>query len=106
MADIGKDLAERAYDILIRECGARESGRSDFVWGHTRGDEWDHSEWRFMGLLGFGGKFRTRMWVPPRPVDLWVTCYPEDRTPERDAMISNANVALKELAADMEKRSG
>ncbi len=51
-------------------------------------------EWRFIGKLGFGGKFRNngnRDNVP------YVDCYPENETPERRAMIERANERLAEL---------
>jgi hypothetical protein len=48
-------------------------------------------EYRFMGALGFGGKF----WQQ----SMTVTCYPEDETPERRAIIERANAALADLLA-------
>jgi hypothetical protein len=48
------------------------------------------NEWRFQGSLGFGGKFF-------RDSNGYrVSCYPEDKTPERNAAISRANSRLQE----------
>lgn len=86
-----KAEANAIYDILVRECGAQEgdkwSGRAAFVHEFTRARHTD--EYRFCGSLGFGGKFYTD---GPR-----VSCYPEDRTPKREAMIERANKALLDL---------
>lgn len=88
-----KDEANAVYDILVRECGAAEGndrswpGRDHFVREFTRDRHTD--EYRFMGALGFGGKF-----YPDR---LRVSCYPEDETPERREMVERANAALRAL---------
>lgn len=74
--------ANRVWDILEAECGASPAGREDFV---VQATLYGITEYRFMGSLGFGGKF----WH-----DMRVSCYPEDRTPERDAMIAKANSRL------------
>lgn len=82
--------ANAVYDILVKDAGASEDGREDFVYLQTH----DHlREYRFIGGLGFGGKFRRNGWE-----DRWyVDCYTEDLTPERQAMIEAANAALAEL---------
>jgi hypothetical protein len=49
------------------------------------------TEWRVGGKLGFGGKF----WRYDGKV--FVTCYPEDRTPERDAIIKQTNEELARI---------
>lgn len=46
-------------------------------------------EFRFIGDLGFGGKF----WIDSRR-GMWVNCYPEHGTPERLAIIEKTNEAL------------
>lgn len=77
---------DQIYTVLVDLCGATERDRGDFVWNFDR-----IREWRFQGRLGFGGKFyRERE-------GLRVGCYPEDRTPERDAMVDMANRRLKEF---------
>jgi len=87
--------ANQIYDVLVATCEAPESMRADFV--HVQTTEFC-KEWRFQGELGFGGKFwRGRHgWIFNRP-NWFVNYYPEDRTPERDAMVEEANAALKYL---------
>lgn len=89
--------ADRAFDVLVAECGASERQRAEFV--HTVG-KWLHdltwSEYRFQGALGFGGKLYTTR------EGMRVACYPEDDTPERRAMIERANVRLDPAYVDPE----
>lgn len=86
-----RETAQIVYDVLIREAGATnsESDRMQFQNFWDRSD--DPDEYRFMGLLGFGGKF----WNGRS--DWHVSCYPEDRTPERDAIIERTNSALAKV---------
>jgi len=74
------------YDILVRVCGADEDKRLAFNSYLAEPD--DFVEWRFQGKLGFGGKFykiREKMYVD---------CYLEDKTPEREKIITEANKLL------------
>jgi len=87
--------ANAIYDILIQECGATEicgivptSEREHFV---ERQMAEEIREWRFCGWLGFGGKF----WR--NSGRMYVTCYSEDETPKRKAMIESANKRLEAL---------
>jgi hypothetical protein len=70
----------RVYDVLVGYCGARGdlSSRASFVFAFCK--ERPPSEYRFMGALGFGGKFR----FPGFTVD----CYLEDSNPTSNAMIA------------------
>lgn len=80
-----RERAEAVYDILQREAGAPAgSVRDSFVYIHSTED---CPEFRFGGLLGFGGKYR----APRNRVD----CYQEDETPERLAVIERTNAALQ-----------
>lgn len=81
--------AGRIYDVLIEECGATAFHREQCVRYLT--DEHGSHEFRFQGSLGFGGK------VYYNGGRLYVSCYPEDRTPERTAMIRSANARLNEI---------
>lgn len=94
------DLAHRAYDLLVLHCGASADtdDRERFVAFHTRSHPDAHTEWRFQGSLGFGGKFWTQAWAEA-PFDLRVTHYPEDHTPARCAAVETVNKALRALAA-------
>lgn len=75
------------WTVLVDECGAPRDAMMlrQFV------DQWPACrEFRFQGALGFGGK----IWADRIQPRMWVSCYPEDRTPERDAMIDRANQRL------------
>jgi hypothetical protein len=85
---LSADTANEIYDILIATCRAQESNRDQFV--RYLGEKHDHYEFRFCGALGFGGKLYL-----DRFSGLRVDCYREDRTPERESMIADANSALK-----------
>ncbi len=80
-----KEKANRVYGLLVNMGGANESERGDFVFHHTKDGGCD--EWRFGGLLGFGGKYRSNSDS--------VDCYTEDETPERASIISELNNALQ-----------
>jgi len=91
-----KEMANKVYDVLVEECGANDSDmwRDMFVSHHIKDDcLWGGvSEWRFQGLLGFGGKF----WIcTSRGWD--VNYYREDATHERDQMMRKANERLDAL---------
>ena len=80
-------MREEVWRILVEECGALDDLRPQF-------DAWpDCREFRFIGALGFGGKvWSSRSGSPP-----YVTCYREDETPERLAMLAKANERLASL---------
>ena len=86
--------ANEVFDILVAECKAPESQRDQFVYHQTKEVV---REWRFGGLLGFGGKF----W---RNDDrCYVNYYPEDERPE---MVEAKERADKRLAAFVAKNFG
>lgn len=72
------------WDVLVEECGARPSQWDQFssLWPEC-------TEFRFMGVLGFGGKVYDDLGAP------WVGCYREDETPERRAVIERTNERLR-----------
>ena len=80
--------AAAIWDILVRKAGALDDpfDAANFIGQCARGI----GEWRFQGSLGFGGKLYEGR--PP-----YVSCYPEDRTPERDRVIARTNEALAAL---------
>ncbi len=78
-------IADLVYDVLVRECGAFEGDRRSFV-SHFPTDEW-----RFIGKLGFGGKF----WVDHK--SWYVNCYRENETAERLDLIQATNAELAKL---------
>jgi len=76
--------AQLAWNILEEYCGA--TGRDAFIRLVTTEDI---EEYRFGGLLGFGGKFWPKQWR--------VSYYPEDETPEMAEAAHKANEALASL---------
>ncbi len=82
------DLLRQIHSILVAKAGACELDCEQFIYAHM----YDAcTEWRFCGLLGFGGKFQSRTWM--------VDCYPEDETPERQNIVVETNAALAALRA-------
>lgn len=76
------------YDVLV-SLGAGTSDSDYSQW--TNFWNGDGTEYRFCGLLGFGGKF----W---RANGRWyVNCYSEHETPERLALIAIADKQLARL---------
>jgi len=75
------------YEILVEKAGAHPSllEKMSFVRSQPT------PEYRFIGRLGFGGKF----WVNLGRI--YVNCYQEDMTDERRAIIEDANQALSSL---------
>lgn len=55
------------------------------------------NEYRFIGALGFGGKFRNNGNRDNTP---YVDCYRESETPARLAMMATANKRLAEMFKD------
>jgi hypothetical protein len=86
---------EKVYDILIEHLGAQAHpfDKENFVSAFTQ-KEHTAIEWRFSGLLGFGGKF----W---RNGGFYVNCYPEDKTKKRQALIEKANALIAALVEEM-----
>jgi hypothetical protein len=83
---VKREVANAVYDILVRLASAPERMRENFL---RVQESTDCREYRFMGSLGFGGKFWKESWR--------VSCYPEDETPDRAATIRACNAALQDL---------
>lgn len=75
----------RLYDILIAECDATEYWRQNFVGSMSDGCR----EYRFGGSLGFGGKLRNNS------NGVYVDCYQENITPEREKDMKAANIKIE-----------
>jgi len=84
------ETALAVYDVLIEECGASDKGRDRDAFIYTQTKKPICVEWRFCGKLGFGGKF----WNNSK---FYISCYSENETAERLAMINAANARLTEL---------
>lgn len=80
--------ANAIFDVLVEHAGAPEWMREEFVFAHANGR---CDEFRFIGSLGFGGKYWRHRWT--------VTAYPEDvkNRPERQAALDATNTALAAL---------
>lgn len=78
------------YDLLVLHAGAEEDGRGSFV-RYFLSETRSGGEWRFVGTLGFGGKFYRNSGGD------YVSCYREDLTPERDEVINRVNEAIARL---------
>lgn len=83
------EFAGKIYDILVAKCRAVEPDRYSFVHAHTERPY--ATEWRFCGMLGFGGKFRNHH------ERLYVNCYLEDEGPERLMIMAETNEAIFDL---------
>jgi hypothetical protein len=91
-----KTVIDNIWTILVEECGAADSkdallGRDYFRDCVDGKPAREHSEWRFQGAIGFGGKlyFRHNQWL--------VSCYAEEATPYVNLMIAEANARLNAL---------
>ena len=90
-----EEQARRSLTILIEECGHRVLDPRDgeaFVRAVVKGC----MEYRFIGALGFGGKFRNNDNHENTP---HVDCYREDESPARRKMIAAANARIAEIFA-------
>lgn len=92
--DFSGEFLELVWGVLVRECGAREDGRADFI---ASVQAHGLTEYRFMGRLGFGGKVRYRRWGGTPKGWLYVDYYPEHRTDDRDGDVQRANAGLRDL---------
>lgn len=87
---------DKVLDVLVHVCQASDSDLERAQWSNFWLDT-EGTEYRFVGSLGFGGKFR-------RDPHQWsVDCYVEDMTPERRAKIAVANGELEALRREWEE---
>ena len=84
--------ANQVFDLLVRDAGAPEQGRSQFLQYTTDINHKGMREFRFCGWLGFGGKLY--LIAPHAP---HISCYPEDETDRRRKIIYETNLKLIEL---------
>lgn len=79
----------QVWTILVEQAGALEGDRHRFVRSVVQDGL---TEWRFCGNLGFGGKVWCR-----HDGTLYVSCYPENMTAEREQIIERTNAALVQI---------
>lgn len=89
-SSLTETLANKIFDILVSHAGADKSIRESFVYSQTQGC----MEFRFGGLLGFGGKF----WNDHG--HFYITGYPEDMNDKRRKIITETNITLTLLVAE------
>lgn len=96
--EITIDQALAVRQILVEECGYHVWEHDSFAETIRTDDgreDWKVCrEYRFIGALGFGGKFRNNGNNDNTP---YIDCYREDETPKRLAMIRRANARLAVL---------
>lgn len=78
--------ADEIWTILVQNVRAHEHMRDDFVC-HAVHEQW--TEYRFGGMLGFGGKVWNNMGR------VYINAYDEDCTPEIDVIINKTNKLLE-----------
>jgi len=84
--------AQVLYEILDGTVGS-PTMKEDFIFRVAEAlKTGERLEYRFMGHLGFGGK----LWINSSSVP-YVTCYMEDETAGRKALIAAANRELEQL---------
>lgn len=85
-----KEQAKEIYRVLVTEAGAdgRDREEQSFVQAVI---EPRFTEWRFMGKLGFGGKFKigSNKW--------YIDCYKEEMTPVAKTIIDKVNFILSNI---------
>jgi hypothetical protein len=81
------------WDVLVRYAGANRDPlhRESFVSAFMN-REHPTTEFRFIGILGFGGKFRR---VSSSFQGLYIDCYPEDLDPHRSGVIQTVNAIIQ-----------
>lgn len=77
------------YRILVQHAGADRSSRAELVFADTFMSNVMHTEYRFCGKLGFGGKFRRNNGR------YYIDCYREDENSERLQIIDTVNKLLE-----------
>lgn len=91
---LSEAVANAIYEILVEECGAPVAGvtgQEYFVAWLTREPSGRLSEYRFQGMIGFGGK------IYFSANQFYVSCYQEEETPYVNMQIAAANARLQAL---------
>lgn len=95
MREITEAQAEHIFDLLVEHAGAHEFDRKQFLCAQI---ERDCREFRFCGVLGFGGKFWNNNGR------LYINCYNEDETPKRKRTINKVNKLLEAYEKEIDEK--
>lgn len=85
---LSPEFANKVYNILVEHAGAYEDMRQHFVYVHCE-DKYLCGEFRFQGLFGFGGKYRSER----NTIDY----YSENHTKKLDKLQDKVNKLLGEI---------
>jgi hypothetical protein len=99
---VSEQLYRQCWAILVQHAGARAEDIDQFLQACEQIQDrssGDCLEYRFCGVLGFGGKF----WRYQNR--LYITCYPEDETEKRRGVIQKVNQLLEAIRAESTKIS-
>lgn len=86
------------YDVLVAYADADHARRDDFIAYLCR--ESGSHEWRLMGSLGMGGKLFKSCGR------IWVSCYSEDETPKRRAVVARVSREIEALVRERDVEVG
>jgi hypothetical protein len=90
-----REQASAIYDVLVQRCKAdnRDREKENFIYSHAEREFTPH-EWRFGGVLGFGGKFwnTESRW--------YVSAYNENIDAETRLIIAETNEVLQKMFID------
>lgn len=88
---MNEDMARWIWELLVKEAGARYADWQSFMPYITDPKPHGYREFRFQGKLGFGGKLNHKQG------EIYISCYPEDVTPQRQEIIQKVNYRLGEM---------
>lgn len=88
-ATLSEETYRKCWAILVQHAGAAAEDEGDFL--RTVHQHPHFIEYRFFGVFGYGGKFWHYLG------QLYISCYPEDATPERVTLIEKVNELLAEV---------
>lgn len=91
---LSPEAANAIYDVLVEHAGEIEDEWSRETFVHAQTSRHCH-EYRFMGALGFGGKF----WREDFQRQWRVNCYAENENERTRKIIAETNKALDEVYA-------
>ena len=92
MIKLSKEQATEIYRVLVKYCDAEDCEEDEIRFAEEFSKDNPGTEWRFIGNLGYGGKF---YWP-----GMYVDYYSEDETKIRQSIARRTNRILKKMKAD------